>query len=57
MIRPSFTHGLDYYIITWKFFEKVIVHLQIKEEKRAGGLPPIFIMNSIEYECFEEIID
>ena len=36
IIRPS-SQGSDYLVITWKFFNRVIVHIKIRVEHKGIG--------------------
>lgn len=56
VIRPS-SRGPEYLVITWKFYEKVIVHLQIKEERMTVNSTPKFILNNEEYFSLDQIIE
>ena len=56
IIRPS-SRGKDYLTITWKFFEGVIVHLQIKEEHRQDNYKPKLLLGKDEFESFDEIYE
>jgi transcription elongation factor SPT6 len=56
IIRPS-SRGKEYLTITWKFFEGVIVHLQVKEEQRPNTYQPKLLLGKDEYESFDEIYE
>lgn len=56
IIRPS-SKGKEFLTITWKFYQKVIAHLLVKEEQRQDQYKPKLILNGNEYESFDEIFE
>lgn len=58
MVRPS-SKGTDYLNITWKFFDHVIAHLEIREDKKEANalIAKKLFLSQLAYESLDEIID
>lgn len=56
IIRPS-SRGKEYLTITWKFYEGVIVHLQVREEHRQDNYKPKLVLGKDEFENFDEVYE
>lgn len=56
VIRPS-SQGPEFLTITWKFYNQVIVHLNVREEQRRENVAPRYILNNESYDSIDEIIE
>ena len=57
VIRPS-SRGLNYLTLTWKFYDNIYVHINIKEEGKlnAHSLGKVLSINDQKFESLDEII-
>jgi hypothetical protein len=59
IIRPS-SQGPDYLTITWRFFEKVLVHIKIRcEQKSATNMNLVYRIedrDNVSYDNLNDII-